>query len=329
MPEDVKKEALRELDRLVEDARRGRRIHRRAHLHRLARRAAVGEAHRRGHRPRQDQGRARRRSLRPRAREGPHPRVPRGPQAQARREGPDPVLRRPSGRRQDVARAVDRDVARPQVRARVARRHARRGRNPRSSPDVHRRAARPDHPGPAPRRVAQPGVHPRRDRQARHRLPRRPGVGAPRGARSGAEQHVPRSLPRRAVRSVRGAVHHDGQRARHDSGAAARPHGSARAAGLHRGREAAHRARPPRRAPGRESRADRPAQVTFTDEALRPRSSSGYTREAGVRKLEREIGAICRKLARRHAEGAVDAGGRHAAGGRRAARRAASTSTSR
>ena len=36
----------------VEDAGRGRRVHRRAHLHRLARRAAVGEAHRRGHRPR-------------------------------------------------------------------------------------------------------------------------------------------------------------------------------------------------------------------------------------------------------------------------------------
>ena len=44
-----------------------------------------------------------------------------------------------------------------------------------------------------------------------------PVVGAARGARSGAEQHVPRSLPRRAVRSVGSAVHHHGERPRSGS----------------------------------------------------------------------------------------------------------------
>ncbi len=52
MPEDVKKEALRELDRLSKMPVGGRRIHGRADLHRLARGAALGEAHRRGHRSR-------------------------------------------------------------------------------------------------------------------------------------------------------------------------------------------------------------------------------------------------------------------------------------
>ena len=43
-------------------------------------------------------------------------------------------------------------------------------------------------------------------------------------------------------------------------------------------------------------------QVEFTDAAIRA-VIRGYTREAGVRNLEREIGALCRKVARRRAEG--------------------------
>jgi ATP-dependent Lon protease len=43
-------------------------------------------------------------------------------------------------------------------------------------------------------------------------------------------------------------------------------------------------------------------QVMFTDSGLRT-MIRGYTREAGVRNLEREIGAICRKVARKRAEG--------------------------
>jgi len=45
-----------------------------------------------------------------------------------------------------------------------------------------------------------------------------------------------------------------------------------------------------------------PAQIDFTDAAVQ-QLIRGYTREAGVRNLEREIGSICRKAARRRAEG--------------------------
>ena len=69
----------------VEDAGRRGRVHRVAHLPRLAGRAAVDEADRGGHRPQADEGRARRRSLRPGEGQGPHPRVPRGAQAEPRR----------------------------------------------------------------------------------------------------------------------------------------------------------------------------------------------------------------------------------------------------
>ena len=43
-------------------------------------------------------------------------------------------------------------------------------------------------------------------------------------------------------------------------------------------------------------------QISFTDDAVRA-MIRGYTREAGVRNLYREIGALCRKVARKHAEG--------------------------
>ena len=93
-------------------------------------------------------------------------------------QGADPVLRRAARRRQDVARPIDRARDGPQVRAPVAGRPARRSGTARPSPDVHRRDARPHHPGRPPGRCQQPGADARRNRQARPRLPRRSGGGA-------------------------------------------------------------------------------------------------------------------------------------------------------
>jgi ATP-dependent Lon protease len=45
-----------------------------------------------------------------------------------------------------------------------------------------------------------------------------------------------------------------------------------------------------------------PERIEFTEEAI-TEIAEGYTREAGVRNLEREIGAVCRKIALRQAEG--------------------------
>jgi ATP-dependent Lon protease len=46
------------------------------------------------------------------------------------------------------------------------------------------------------------------------------------------------------------------------------------------------------------------SRIAFTDSALRT-IIADYTREAGVRQLEREIGTVCRKVARRFAEGTL------------------------
>ena len=172
-----------------QDAARGRRVHGRAHVPRLARRAAVEQGDRR---TTLDLAAARahprRGPLRPREGQGPHPRVPRGEEDAPGRQGSDPLLRRPSRRRQDLARPLDRARARPQVPPHLARRHARRGGDPRPPAHVHRRAARSDHPGAAARGVEEPRLHARRDRQARHGLPRRSRLGAARGARPRAER---------------------------------------------------------------------------------------------------------------------------------------------
>ena len=163
----------------------------------------------------------------------------------------------PPGVGQDVAGAFDGARARARVRADQRGRGARRGRDPRPPPDLHRRDARRDHPRPARRRRAQPAADDRRDRQD--------GRGLPRRSRRARCSRC--STPSRTIRSatttstcpfdlsdVMFVTHRE--HARHDPGAAARPHGGDPARGLHRGGEAPDRSSIPGAAPGRAQRAD-------------------------------------------------------------------------
>ena len=136
----------------------GRRVRRHPHLPRLAGRSAVERAHRGQPRHRTRPRGPRRRPLRPREGQGPDPRVPLGSAAEAGFPGPDPLLRRPAGRRQDQPRQVDRPRAGAELPAHLGRRRPRRGRDPRPPPHLHRRDAGNHRPRPPRRRLAQPGV---------------------------------------------------------------------------------------------------------------------------------------------------------------------------
>ena len=101
------------------------RIHRLAQLSRLAAGGAVEEEIQGNPRPQVRRAGARERSLRPGEDQGAHPRIPGGAPPGEESQGLDPLLRRTSRRGQDVARHVDREGHRPQVRPHVARRRAR------------------------------------------------------------------------------------------------------------------------------------------------------------------------------------------------------------
>ena len=110
-----------------------------------------------------------------------------------------------------LGKSIARAMGRKFVRISLGR-HARRGRDSRAPAHLHRGVTGSHHPGHAHRRQQQPGVHAGRDRQARRRLSRRPGGGAARSARPGAERHLRGSLSEHSLRPLEGALHRDRQR---------------------------------------------------------------------------------------------------------------------
>ena len=273
MPEDVEEHARKELKRLERMNEASGEYSMAAHLPRLAARAAVVEARRGGDRHRARRAASSTRtttaSRRSRSASSSTSRCASStPRAAARScaSSARPASARPRSASRSRARS-----GRKFQRVEPGRR-ARRGRDPRPPAHLHRRAAGQHHPGDPQGRHAQPGADARRDRQARPRHPGRSGLGAARGARPGAELDVPRQLPRRAVRPVEGAVHRHRERARHDPGPAARPHGDHRAARLHRGGEARDRAPLPRARGSSRRTASSPSRSTITRRGAAHRS---------------------------------------------------------
>ena len=211
----------------------------------------------------------------------------------------------PPGRGQDLAGPVDRPRPGPQVRADEPGRPARRGRAARPSPHLHRRHARPDHPGHPPGRRQQSGADARRGGQARPRLPRRSrrrpcsrSSTRPRTRPSATTTSTCRSTCRRSSSSPRPTRSTSSRPPLLDRMEVLRLSGYSEEEKV----QIAARYLVPRQ---REQAGLKPEHLTIPPEAIR-RIISRYTREAGVRELERMLGRVARKVARRFAEGQTE-----------------------
>ena len=143
-------------------------------------------------------------------------------------------------------------------------------------------------------------------------LPRRSGVGAARSA--GPEQNwnfndhyldVPYDLSEVLfITTANNLYAHPAP--------VARPHGSDRDQRVYRRRKSANRPAVSAAAPVAGPRPGSPARSEIPEKMLRVIIRT-YTREAGVRELERKLAAICRKAARQRGAGAHHAGARQLA----------------